>query len=249
MRKARLSLLILLMGHSAIWAGWHDRRAEGWAWYEDRKAPKEEKPETEQPKSSSNQMEEVRKNIEEKLTKAVLDPTPENIKIYMEEQQKWIERSSHFARVWAQQLLNHPQLDYTATHMPISQYGLQFYKKELQEKKERLIASLAKNYGLFFFYAGEDEVSNVFGRIVQDLSKKYAFEVIAISTDNKEIEGFQRKNNNGIADSLGVDLVPALYLINPKEDIAIPISFGLVAMDQIENNIFLQFQEKVVAHE
>ena len=243
MSKIKLSLLILWMGSSSIWAGWHDRKAEGWAWYEDTKQAKPDEVQPTVPPTSKDKMEEVRKNLEEKLATALLEPSPVNVKTYMEEQQKWMERSSHFAHVWAQLLLNHPQLDYTATHMPISQYGLQVYKSELQEKKEKLITSLASDFGLFFFYAGESDVSNIFARLVQELSRKYGFEIVAISIDGKAIEGFKStKPNNGIAKTLGVDVVPALYLVNPSDNLAIPISFGLVALDQIENNILLQFE-------
>ena len=84
----------------------------------------------------------------------------------------------------------------------------------------------------------------IFGRIVQEFSKKYGWKMVAISVDGIEIEGFaSSKINNGIVQTLGIDLVPAVYLINPKTNVAIPIAFGLVAMDQIENNIALQFKE------
>ena len=234
----------IFLWNTTLFAGWHDRKAEGWAWYEEKKQPEKEETSHEQPLTSTQQMEEVRTNLEQKLAKAVLEPTPENIRTYMEEQQKWVDRSSYFAQVWAQVLLNYPHLDYTATHMPISQYGLQFYKNELQEEKEKLIASLAKEYGLVFFYEGKSEVSAIFGRIVDELTKKYGWETIAVSVDGSEIEGFtSSKTNNGIVQTLGVDITPALYLINPKENTVVPISFGLVAMDQIEENIALQFKE------
>ncbi len=242
-----LALMVLLIGKQPLCADWHERKAEGWAWYEERRALEEhEEPdqEEEKPLSSSEQILEVRKNLEEKLANAVLDPSPENVQSYMEEQQKWTERSSHFAKVWTQLLLNQPQLDYTATQRPVSQYGLQLYKKRIQEEKERLIGSLVGDYGLFFFYAGADQASEVFGKIVQELEKKYGWKTIAISTDGKYLKDFEdTKKDNGAAKALEVDLVPALYLINPKDNIAVPISFGLVALDQIENNIVLQFKE------
>lgn len=238
-----LFCIIYLCNHN-LFAGWHDRKAEGWAWYEEKKQTQQEEVKKEKPLNSTEQIDQVRKNLEAKLAAAVLEPTPENIKSYMEEQQKWIERSSHFAQIWAQVLLNHPHLDYTATHIPVSQYGLRVYKQNLQEEKERLITSLVNDYGLFFFYEGKNEASAIFGRIVRDFSEKYGWKTIAISVDSIEIKGFtSRKKNNGLVQTLGIDLVPALYLIDPKKDIAVPVSFGLVAMDQIEDNIALQFKE------
>jgi conjugal transfer pilus assembly protein TraF len=237
------SCLLCTLLPFTLLAGWHERKAEGWSWYEDqRKSDKEGTIEEPSP-NSTEQIVQVRKNLEEKLAAALLEPTPENIRLYMEEQQKWVERSSHFAQVWAQLLLNHPHLDYTATSIPVSQYGLQLYKQNLQEEKEKLIASLVNDYGLFFFYEGQNEASALFGRIVQELAKKYGWETIAISIDGVELQGVASRKDNGIVQTLGIDLVPALYLINPKTNIAIPVAFGLVAMDQIENNIALQFKE------
>lgn len=232
------------VNHS-LFAKWIDRKAEGWAWYEDKNEPKKEKAEIKEkpPLTSSDEMALVRKSLEDKLAKAMLEPTAENIKIYMEEQQKWIERSSQFASIWTQVLLNQPQLDYTAT-VPVSQYGLKIHKESIENEKQKLISSLSKEYGLFFFYEGRKEHSIIFAKIVKEFAKKQGFEVIAISVDDVEIDGFaSNKKNNGIATTLGVKIFPALYLINPVKDIAIPIAFGLVAMDQIENNIVLQFKE------
>lgn len=243
-KQSFLCILCLFCIHN-LHAGWHDRKAEGWAWYEDRQRPEEQSKNSDQSATSSEEMKQMKEIMEEKLAKAVLEPTPENIKSYMEEQQKWLERSSHFANVWAQLLLNNPHLDYTATHLPISQYGLQFYKKEIQEKKERLIASLVKDFGLFFFYEGRSQTALLFANIVRAFSKKYGWEIIAISLDDVQIEGFENRRNNGIAEALEVDVTPALYLINPKMDEAIPISFGLVAMDKLEDNIALQFKDLI----
>lgn len=239
-------ICFICLWNFTLFAGWHDRKAEGWAWYEEKSQLTQEERKPEQPLTSTEQMVQVRKNLEEKLTAALLEPSHENIKSYMEEQQRWVERSSHFAQVWTQVLLNHPHLDYTATHIPVSQYGLQLYKQNLQEEKEKLIASLVQDYGLFYFYEGRNEASAIFGRIIQELSKKYGWETVAISVDEIEIEGFtSTKKNNGIVQTLGIDLVPAIYLINPKTNLAIPIAFGLVAMDQIETNIALQFKELI----
>ena len=236
--KLIFSCLLSLLGN-ILCGGWHNRKAEGWAWYEDHHPPEEKLT----PPSAAHELEEIQQTIEEKLANAVLDPTPANIKSYMEEQQRWLERSSYFAQVWAQVLLNYPQFDHTATAIPVSQYGLQLYRNEAQEKKEALILSLVGDYGLFFFYEGKSESAVIFGRIVREFAKKYGWKTIAISLDGLEIEGFENKKNNGIVQTLGVDITPALYLINPKNNIAIPISFGLVAMDQIEENIVLQFKE------
>ncbi len=244
MNSQILLCLFLLLSNSLLFANWHDRKAEGWAWYEERRKHEEEKVLPKTPATPSEQLQEIRQKIEEKLAKAVLEPTPENIKAYMTEQQKWVDHSAYFAQVWEKILLSYPHLDNTAKSLPVSQYGLQYHKQEQQIKKESLIASLAKSYGLFFFYEGKSEISLFFGQIVKEFSKKYDMQTVAISVDGVKIEGFEsHKKDNGIASTLGVDVMPALYLIDPQTDTAVPISFGLVGMDKIEDNIVLQFQE------
>jgi conjugal transfer pilus assembly protein TraF len=78
MNKLIFSCLLSLLCHHNLIAGWHERKAEGWAWYEDCQPPKEEKPPT-----AANELQAIQQNIEEKLAKAVLDPTPDNIKSYI----------------------------------------------------------------------------------------------------------------------------------------------------------------------
>ncbi len=236
------SLLFLISLQFSLQAAWIDRKAEGWAWYQD----PQEKTSREYQKpalSSSQELAIVRKELEEKLAKAVLEPTSENILAYMQEQQKWLGQSSEFSKLWTQILLQHPSLDNT-TRVPVSQYGLQVYKKMLQEQKEELVSNLSKENGLFFFYEGDNLASQAFAEVVKNFSNKYTWKVIGISVDGKILEAFDTKLDNGISKKFGITVFPSLILVNPKEDIVAPISFGLASLDQIEENLFVQFSNE-----
>jgi len=122
------------------------------AWYEDRKEEEaQEKKNEKQLEISSEQIQEIRRSIEEKLSKAILNPTEENVLAYMLEQKKWVDKSANFASIWSHLLLSNPGLDETVTGRPVSRYGLQFHKAQLLQKREELIAALAQDQGLFFF--------------------------------------------------------------------------------------------------
>ena len=231
----------LMLISQQIFAAWQDRKAEGWAWYEDRKIP-QEKEAVEQSKTPGERIEEEKRALDEKLSEAILNPTEEHVLAYMEAQQKWLEQSAKFAMTWERILVNNPYLDYTVTGRPVSQYGLQWYKEEEAQRREQLITSLTDDFGLFFFYEGSNQVSEIVGNIVHLLSQKYDFEVIGVSVDGATILSFPNsREDNGITEAFGVSMYPAIYLVNPQENVAIPISFGLMALDQIEKNIELQF--------
>lgn len=237
------SLAILSL--NSLQAGWLERKAEGWAWYEEKEKPEQEKEEPTKSSptfSAAQQAELIRKNLEEKLSVAVLDPTPENVKAYMQEQQKALNQSARFSQVWAKVLLQDPSLDETLTSRPVSQYGIQVQKQIELEERKALIKQLSLDYGLFFFYEGESKASQAFGLVVQEFVHKHAWEVLAVSTDGHLLEGFKNNQvNNGIAEKWSVQHYPALFLVNPKTTHIVPIAFGLASLDQIESNIVLQF--------
>ncbi|WP_068470621.1 type-F conjugative transfer system pilin assembly protein TraF [Candidatus Protochlamydia phocaeensis] len=261
--KIKLAFLFLSMALvlpfclSFLEGGWLDRKAEGWAWYEDVDEDKklEEIPvsapipsspvlTTETKLAPVEEIAKVRKELEEKLAEALLQPNPENVATYMKLQKRWIDQSGLFAQTWAQVLLENPSLDETVK-FPISQYGIQVQKQILQEQKDALIRQLAQERGLFFFYEGKSKASIIFAMVVKEFAKRYGWTVLAVAIDGIKIEGFQNNQpDNGISKSFGVEVTPCLYVVHPQSREVVPISFGLSSLNQIEDNIVLQFTEE-----
>ncbi len=50
------------------------------------------------------------------------------------------------------------------------------------------------------------------------------------------------KMNNGIIERFDIQALPSIFIVNPEEKTAIPIAYGLVSVDQIEENILRQFK-------
>jgi conjugal transfer pilus assembly protein TraF len=246
MRKACLVFTLGLFT-SNLQAHWIDRKAEGWAFYEDIEKPKIEKPiepsiQVVAPlKTAKEELDEQKQLVEEKLAQAILYPTTENLLDYMAIQQKVVNQGSLFANTWVKALLNHPELDARLQEFPTSQYGIQVQKQVVQKKKEQLIQALTQNYGLFFFYEGDNPVSQAFALVVQAFQAKYGWEVLAISKDHVIIPEFANNQiDNGTIKNLGVTYFPSLYLVDPLRQNVIPIGFGLASMDQLETNLFMQ---------
>jgi conjugal transfer pilus assembly protein TraF len=230
-------------------ADWHIRKAEGWAWYEKQQGkPKEEVVEVPQASSSvlsaSSELANVRKELEERLAAAILSPTSENVIAYMEMQEHWIERSAEFAQTWAHALLQRPDLDATVTGRPTSQYGLEVYSREQQRRKQELIRGLSNEFGLFFFYEGKDQMSHAVAMVMQQFEKRHGWSVLAVSVDGVELAGFQnRRVDDSVAKSLNLEYFPAILLVHPTQEQVVPVAFGPVSVEQIEDNIVMQFKE------
>jgi conjugal transfer pilus assembly protein TraF len=233
-------------------AGWLNRKAEGWFWYEDR-AQKLQKEEKKEPTvilppaplpTATEQIATVRKELEEKLAEAILNPTDENLAAYMKMQQIWVDQSAQFSRAWLKTLLNNPQLDSRVKDFPVTQYGVQVQKQIVKEKREQMILGLVNQFGLFFFYEGKNKASQAFSFVVKEFAKKYGWQVVAISCDNTLIPEFENNQlNNGIVQKLEIETFPSLFLVEPKQQIIVPIAFGLSSLDQIEANIEIQLNE------
>lgn len=260
--KQGFLLLLMLLGQPFMYAEqtrWLERKAEGWFWYED-KAKQVEQTESPSPKemplppvlekhesppllTAAEEMALLRKDLEEKLAEAILRPTVENVAAYMKMQNVWINQSAQFSQAWVKNLLQYPELDGRLTDFPVTQYGVQVQKQIIKEDREARIQELAKNHGLFFFYEGKHKVSQACAIVVKEFAQKYAWQVIAITCDGEYLAGFDHHQlDTGIRQRLGVQALPALFLVEPQRQVALPIGYGLVAIDQIEANIDLQMR-------
>lgn len=226
----------------SLQAGWLERKAEGWAWYEEKESTKKQEENEPLTLTAIEQSARIRKNLEEKLATAVLDPTKENVKSYIEEQKKWIDQSANFSKVWAKVLLEDPSLDEILASRPVTQYGIQVKNQIDLDERTSLIRRLAFEYGLFFFYEGRNKISQAFSLVVKEFAAKYSWEVLAIAVDHHLLEGFKSNQmDNGIAEKWNIQTYPALFAVNPRSGKIIPLAFGLQSLDQIEINVGLQF--------
>ena len=240
MNTCKLVLSFLLLS-CPLHAGWLERKAEGWAWYEDEE-PKEEVFE-EKSETTLEQMERVKKELETLLAVAILNPSQENVLRYMEAQKTWLGKSSDFSQQWAKLLLGNPHLDPTATTYATAQYGRQLQKAIEQEEKENLIRTVSMKFGLFFFYEGGSKSSVAFSHVVRAFAHKYQWTLIGISTDGIAIPEIQTIEDKGVGEKFNITIYPALIAFDHVNQTIVPISFGLKSIDQIENNIYLQFKE------
>src|SRR5215203_3627501 len=104
LKRTVIQLIYFSLLFAPLNGSWLERKAEGWAWYEEAEQ-EEETPEVLEPVNSppailpltsAEELAQVKKDLEEKLAAAILNPTEENLTRYMSEQKRWIEKSAQF---------------------------------------------------------------------------------------------------------------------------------------------------------
>jgi conjugal transfer pilus assembly protein TraF len=224
--------------------------AKGWHWYEampveDEQKEDEKKPEQissepskqHQKKTPSEVVASYRKQLENLLAKAWIEPTPQNILNYQRMQKDLVDRSKVFSDVWMETVFLNPSLDNTIAN-PVNQKA-RHIQLDLEKKQTvDTIKNLSQEYGLFFFFSSNCEFCHQFAPIVKQFSEKYGWEVLPITLDGGSLEGFPNaQRDNGLFAQWNTEVLPALFAVNPNTGHVIPIAFGLTGIDQMEIRI------------
>ena len=228
-----------------------EKRAEGWHWYESLSDNKIKKRKAEEEKSSSGRssssslqtptekIEAQRRELETKLHTAILEPSQQNITTYILAQKALMDQSQRFSEAWKKVVLTTPSLDETLVH-PVDQNARHVYYDEQRRELSKKIQGLASEYGLFFFFRKNCPYCHQFAPIVKRFADKYHWSVLGISLDGGNLPEFPHaKRDNGIATRLSVTHVPALIALHPKTGKLIPLAYGMVSENEIEERIEL----------
>lgn len=238
----------------------------GWHWYErfalDESEPepapsegggvgsqKDKQPSPSSPKSSTELVKAYREELEARLHRAWVYPTPQNLKAYQEMQRDLMNRSKIFATVWMQNVYQHPELDHTLIS-PVNQQARHIQIDLKKEQTWKVIQNLSQSYGLFFFFSSDCPYCHQFAPIVKRFADTYGWEVIAISVDadasgsGSLAEFPNAQANNGLFEAWNVKVLPSLFAVNPKNQEVIPIAYGLTALDEMESRIMTLMENR-----
>lgn len=211
---------------------YYDEHAIGWHWYHEKKA--EEKNKIEDPVAHMNAL---KKAVTYALDRAILEPTEENVKAYMQLQTVVSDQASAFSQMWQKVLWQAPELDYTLTH-PVNSVGRAVDIGLQGEAEKAAIQKLARESGLFFFYRSSCPYCQRFAPIVRNFALQYGLTIIPITTDGKMLPEFPNsKIDQGQAARFNVTYEPALFAVNPHTSQAYPISYGLVSEQELRTRI------------
>ena len=175
------------------------------------------------------QMALLRQALQEAKAKAILYPTVENMRSYLILQNFVTNQASLFTQVWKRTLLEYPDLDYSILH-PIQNSAQHVMYAETSKKEDEAIQSFAKQYGLFFFYRGNNSLDQALAPIIESFSRGNHISLIPVSMDGKTLAVFgSNQIDRGQAEKLGIKYFPALILVNPKNQKIQPLNYGFIS--------------------
>lgn len=228
---------------------WFERQAEGWFWYIDPPPEEEQAEVTEKnpvevtpiplpiladPKAK---LKEFQEKLENAQALAIMQPTPQNVSAYLYLQKEAMDRSQRFSEVWQQVVWTTPTLDHTLVR-PTSPKAVHAYYDERNDHRKQNLKRLSQTHGLFYFFRESCPYCQQFSPILKSFAKRHGFHVTAISMDGGPTPGFDDyRMDNGTASRLGVQTVPAVYLVEPKSRHVQPVSFGLLGPTELEERI------------
>jgi conjugal transfer pilus assembly protein TraF len=258
-----VALLCLLRPTStALAAGgqdWLKDHERGWFWYEaiPEEIPEEpqveppappptappvtvpEPPKPQGPPPLSAQW--IRENLEKYQKLAIDNPTPENVAAYLYIQRVMLDKSQRFSEQVKHVVQLDPFLD-QGTRRPIASYGGAQFSKETLAARARLMAQIAQQAGIFFFFQGGCGHCEIQAPVLNSMIERYGFVVFPISIDGQPLKnGLFPKYvmDRGQARQLQVIQTPALFLGKPNTRDIIPLGQSTLSRDQLEDRILV----------
>ena len=110
-----------------------------------------------------------------------------------------------------------------------------------EEPSARVPARLGKRYGLIYLGSERCPGCRVFGPLLRAFALRHGIEVLAVSMTGGALEGWpEAVPDAGRAARLGIKarVLPAVVLYDTQTRRAIPVSYGVVAEDQLAERIF-----------
>lgn len=227
---------------SDAWRGWH--------FYEEPEADPDDSPAappkliSPAPKTAPTkapelvEFERLQKTLESFRNIAIMRPTEANVRRYMELESKVVARASYFADVAQRVAWATPELDPTLQGRPVNAKALEVFDREQMAGRSQAISALGKDHVLLFFFRGDCPYCHAFAPTLEAFESRHGIKVVAISVDGGSMPGFaDARRDNGIASTLKVTQVPAVYLAQPFTGKITPIGFGVLSEAELVERI------------
>lgn len=217
-----------------------ERKLGTWFYCEKPKLNPSDRKAAQPAQSAAEQLAAIGKELDEKKARAILDPTPENVSSYISYQRQQLNRASSFADMWRRSIWQNPELDYTLQR-PVNQLGKRTWLDTRTADKNRVLGSISKRYGVFYFYSSACAACEVFGPIMRSVSDRFGLTVMAVSLDggpSKTFPNFTVDTGQYRAMGMQGGQVPALVLFDTVTKRPMPIGYGVMAADEVMDRIF-----------
>lgn len=182
--------------------------------------------------------EQLQKALEQARTIAIMRPTEANVRGYMEIESRVVARASEFADMAQRVAWSTPQLDPTLQGRPVGAKALEVFERQQFDTRSRSVSDLGQDHVLLFFYRSDCPYCHAFAPVLQAFRDRHRIRVVAVSLDGGPLPGFaDARTDNGIATTLQVTQVPAVFLAQPFTGRITAIGFGILSESQLLERI------------
>jgi conjugal transfer pilus assembly protein TraF len=237
-------------GSAGLALFWQDR-ARGWHFYEDPPPPPPKPRVPEEPAAPPPappagpqrapelvQFDKFRQQVEEARQIAVMNPTEPHVRRYMEMEAQLVRQASAFSDVAQRVAWTTPSLDMTLEGRPVNARAIDIYDRDTRSQRSTRVAALAPTHALFFFFRSDCPYCHAFAPVLERFARQHGLSVMPVSLDGGGIEPFStHRVDNGIARTLNVQRVPAVYLAEPAAQRVTPVGFGVLSEEQLLERI------------
>ena len=157
------------------------------------------------------------------------------------EQRAQLDRASLFSDVWQRAIWQDPDLDYTLQR-PVSTLGKRQWQDSRNAERNAVMAQLSERYGLFYFFAQSCGACEVMSPIIQSVASTWHITVRAISTDggpSRHFPNYTVETNQRSRMGLEPKVTPAVVLWDAAKGQPIPIGYGVMSADELQDRIYL----------
>jgi len=184
------------------------------------------------------EFERLQKQLVDVRNIAIMNPTDTNVRRYMELEARVVRQASYFSEVAQRVAWATPELDMTLQGRPVNARAIEVFDREQSINRGQVVAALSRTHVLFFFFRSDCQYCHAFAPILEAFQGRYGIRIVPISVDGGGLPSFpQYRRDNGIARTLQVAQVPAVYLAEPFTGKITPIGFGVLSESQLLERI------------
>ena len=217
------------------------RRLGYWFYCTRPKPPERQAPAPAPSQSATSKMEAITAQLRELKAKAILEPSAANVTAYIRFQRAQLDSASLFSDVWQRAIWQDPDLDYTLQR-PVSTLGKRQWQDSRSAERDAVMTRLSARYGLFYFFAQSCGACEVMSPIVQSVASTWHIPVRAISTDggpSRQFPNYAVETNQRSRMGLEPRITPAVVLWDALKGQPIPIGYGVMSADELQDRIYL----------
>ena len=194
-----------------------------------------------EPVPATQELDAITAELRELKARAILYPTEANVAAYIRFQRAQLDRASLFSDVWQRAIWQDPELDYTLER-PVGSVAKKQWQDARSAERDTVMARLSERYGLFYFFSATCGPCEVMSPIVKGVADRWRITVRAISTDGGPSRHFPNYTvESGQRPKMGLDpkITPALVLWDSLKKRPIPVGYGVLSADELQDRIFL----------